>query len=237
MIFKNIVLLGFVAFIGAFSCNQSPQTSNLYGLKIISTLPEYQKSIMENSDNILVDIEQLIPAIILDIKYATDDNFTRTKVYESPKAFLRKSVAEALQKVHYDLKELGLGLKVYDAYRPYSATVRFYEIIGDTNFVAAPWHGSRHNRGCAVDVTLIDLNTYTELEMPTAFDDFTQKAASDYIDLPDEVIKNRTLLINAMKRHGFSVFPHEWWHFDYEGWENFDLMDISFEDLELKTYY
>jgi zinc D-Ala-D-Ala dipeptidase len=237
MVFKNVALIVLIVLFGAFSCKRSSQNSNTYGLEIVSTISDYKKNINENSDNILMDIEQLIPDIALDIKYATDENFTGKKVYESPKAFLRKPVAEALQKVQHDLSETGLGLKVFDAYRPYSATVKFYEIIGDTNFVAAPWHGSRHNRGCAVDVTLIDLATGMELEMPTPFDDFTEKAAPDYSDLPPDVIKNRTILINAMKKRGFSVYPHEWWHFDYQGWEKFALMNISFEALELLTYY
>jgi D-alanyl-D-alanine dipeptidase len=98
--------------------------------------------------------------------------------------------------------------------------------------VAAPWHGSRHNRGAAVDITLVDLKTGKELPMPTAFDDFTEKAAPDYPHLPDEVIRNRNLLITTMQQFGFSVYPHEWWHFDYIGWKKFPLMDLSFDELE-----
>jgi D-alanyl-D-alanine dipeptidase len=95
-----------------------------------------------------------------------------------------------------------------------------------------PPHGSRHNRGAAVDITLVNLKTGKELPMPTTFDDFSEKAATDYPYLPDELIQNRKLLITTMQRFGFSVYQHEWWHFDYIGWEKFPLMDISFDELE-----
>jgi zinc D-Ala-D-Ala dipeptidase len=231
MTMKNIFILSVLLLITSNSCKQQNNGDNPYGLKVISKFEDYQNTVEKNTENKMVDITGIIPGIMLDIRYAGANNFTGTQVYSSPEAFLRFPVAKALEKVQSDLKTQGLGLKVFDAYRPYAATVKFYEIIGDTNFVAAPWHGSRHNRGCAVDVTLIDLKDGAELAMPTAFDDFTLKAAPDYPNLPDTIIANRNLLINAMQKHGFTVYPHEWWHFDYKGWENFDLMDISFQEL------
>jgi zinc D-Ala-D-Ala dipeptidase len=226
----NIFWLSIVLIIG--NCNQPYAQQNPYGLFIITNPEHYKNSIRDNPSNKLVDIAHFIPGLELDIRYAGTNNFTGRQVYEQPRAFLRLPVARALQSVNDDLNQIGLGLKVFDAYRPYSATLKFYEVIGDTNFVAAPWHGSRHNRGCAVDVTLIDLASGEELEMPTVFDDFSEKAALDFPDLSDTVIANRNLLIQAMIKHGFKTYPYEWWHFDFDGWEEFDLMDISFEILD-----
>jgi D-alanyl-D-alanine dipeptidase len=152
-------------------------------------------------------------------------------IYKSPKAYLRRPVAEALFKIEKELNSKGLGLKVYDAYRPYSATLKFYEVFPDTSFVASPRKGSRHNRGCAVDVTIIDLKTGKELEMPTSFDDFTEKASQSYMKLPENAIKNRKLLSEIMTKYGFVKYEPEWWHYDFKGWENFGLMDIPFEEL------
>ena len=211
-----------------------------YGQKV----PDYDKNLMVISDtsvyhaqikvspaNMLIEIIDVIPEIKLDIRYATTNNFTSEMVYNSPKAFVRQPVANALAIVQKSLKKYGLGLLVFDAYRPYSATVKFYEIYKDTNYVASPWQGSRHNRGAAVDVSLINIETGEELQMPTAFDDFTEAAHSDYNNLPDNVLKNREILINEMQNHGFKVYPTEWWHFDFIGWEVYDLMDIPFEEL------
>ena len=128
--------------------------------------------------------------------------------------------------------ERGLALKIFDAYRPYSATVKFYEIYRDTNYVASPYIGSRHNRGCAVDITLVDMETGEELPMPTAYDNFTEKAHPNFEDLPANLIANRDYLIETMQQFGFKVYPTEWWHFDFNGWEQFNLLDIKFEDLK-----
>ncbi len=118
-------------------------------------------------------------ALWLDIRYASNNNFTGEVIYNQPKAFVRLPVAKALQEVQSELNSMGLGLKIFDAYRPYAATLRFYEVYPDTMFVAAPWHGSRHNRGCAVDVSLVDLESGNELQMPSAFDDFSEKAMAN----------------------------------------------------------
>lgn len=215
------------------SCNFSTPSNHEYEdrLGVISNPRMYHEMIEAQPDSRLVDLEKIIPGVVLDIRYATKNNFTGKKIYNSPKAYLRVPVAEALKKVQEDLNTMGLAIKVFDAYRPYSATVKFYEVYPDTNFVAAPWHGSRHNRGCAVDLTLIELATGKELEMPTPFDDFSDKAHHDYMDLPDEVIENRTLLKNVMAKHGFYKYDYEWWHYDFIGWEKFDLMNIPFEEL------
>ncbi len=192
----------------------------------------YKMQVNTSAANQLVDIIDYVPNIKLDIRYATTNNFTGEKIYKSPRAFVRQPLAMSLSIIQESLNKQGLGLLVFDAYRPYSATVKFYEIYKDTNYVASPWKGSRHNRGAAVDVSLINIETGEEIQMPTGFDDFTEAARADYKNLPDNVLKNREILINEMQNHGFKVYKYEWWHFDFIGWEVYDLMDISFEDLK-----
>ncbi len=202
-----------------------------YGLTP-STYEKYKKDVISNPENQLVDLTKAIPGLHLDIRYATNNNFTGEVIYKLARAYARKPVAEALKKVQLDLQEKGLELKIYDAYRPYSATVKFYEVYGDTTFVASPYRGSRHNRGCAIDLTLIYSKTKKELKMPTAYDSFQKEAFPDYPLHDKEAVKNRNLLIMAMEKRGFRVYDSEWWHFDFVGWEKFDVMDIDFEDLE-----
>ncbi|MFZ2491956.1 MAG: M15 family metallopeptidase, partial [Thermoanaerobaculia bacterium] len=116
-------------------------------------------------------------------------------------------------------------------YRPYRVTVAMWERIGDPDFVADPTKGSRHNRGAAVDVTLVEAATGRERPMPTAYDDFTARARHDFTELPPEEAANRALLRDVMVRHGFDPLPSEWWHYDFRGWETFNLMDVPLEEL------
>lgn len=225
---KQLLLILWLILSSAAFCQQ---TENPYGLDIISDPEEYRKAIILDENQLMVDLTVFIPGIVLDIRYATENNFTGQQVYSTAEAFVRKPVAEALLRVQLELRKMGLGLKVFDAYRPYRATLRFYRVYPDKSFVAAPWLGSRHNRGAAVDVTLIDFETGEELAMPTLFDDFSERASPSFMDLPDEVIRNREKLISIMSKHGFSVFHTEWWHFDFRGWEQFGLMDIDFSEL------
>jgi zinc D-Ala-D-Ala dipeptidase len=192
----------------------------------------YSEMIATDSLKMLVDLQKIVPGIIIDIRYAGTDNFTHRQVYSSARAFARLNVAKALREVQLELGKQGLGLKVYDAYRPYAATLLFWDIIHDTAFVASPLSGSRHNRGCAVDVSLVSLKTGKELSMPTPFDDFTAKAGASYDQIPEDARHNRQTLIDVMSKHGFTVYPSEWWHFDFTGWKNYELMDLSFEELD-----
>lgn len=192
------------------------------------------QSIKSNPDNELIDLEKSIPGIVLDIRYATNNNFTGERIYTLAKAYARKPVAEALKRIQADLKTKGLGVKIFDSYRPYRATVKFYEVYRDTTYVASPYRGSRHNRGCALDLTLINLASKEELKMPTEYDSFT-KAAWPSTPVADPLIKkNRQTLIDAMQKHGFRVNSSEWWHFDFVGWKKFDVLDIEFEELEVR---
>ncbi|MDB6024801.1 MAG: peptidase vanX D-ala-D-ala dipeptidase [Verrucomicrobiales bacterium] len=179
----------------------------------------------------LVNVEKEIPGIVLDIRYATTNNFTKQAVYPMAKCYLRSSSAEKLKAVQKDLKAKGLGLKIYDGYRPLSVQKKFWALVPDDRYVANPAKGSRHNRGAAVDLTIIKKDG-TELQMPTPYDDFTEKAHRDYKDLPAVAIKNRQLLEDVMTKHGFVGITTEWWHFDDVDWKNYDIMDIDFEKLK-----
>lgn len=207
------------------------QIANPYGLKIINDRSEYLKSIYSDSNNRLVEIVKYEPDIKLDIRYATTNNFTGISVYEEARAFVRLPVALALKAVQKELNKKGLGLKIYDAYRPYAVTIKFFEISKDKNFVASPKTGSRHNRGCAVDLTLVNIRNGKELKMPTPFDSFKPEAHPDFTKLPKKIIANRAILTRVMKDNGFEVLYNEWWHFDFKDWKNYDLMDISFKQL------
>jgi zinc D-Ala-D-Ala dipeptidase len=202
-----------------------------YGIKPVA-YSEYLKTVSADSRKELVDLEKFIPGLVLDIRYATTNNFTGEKIYNQAKAYARKPVAEALKKVQDELKPLGLGVKVFDAYRPYKATVKFYEVYGDTTYVASPYKGSRHNRGCAIDMTLIELKSGKELKMPTGYDSFRKEAWPSTEIKDEEARKNRALLIQYMERHGFRVNSSEWWHFDFVGYKQYEILDIDFEELK-----
>lgn len=194
---------------------------------------EYKKSVKANADNELVNLKDFIPGITLDILYATTNNFTDEKIYNLARAYARKPVAEALKRAQLDFNKLGYGIKIFDGYRPYSATVKFYEVMkGDTTYVANPYKGSRHNRGCAIDMSLIDLKTKLELKMPTEYDAPVMESWPTAPVSDPVVRKNRDTIISVMERNGFKVYTTEWWHFDFIGWDKFAVMNIDFEELE-----
>jgi zinc D-Ala-D-Ala dipeptidase len=178
----------------------------------------------------LVDVEKLSSGIRLDIRYATPDNFTHQAVYPVAACFLRRDAAERLARVESALEAEGLGLKVFDCYRPLSVQQKFWQLVPDDRYVANPAKGSRHNRGCAVDLTLVDASG-RELAMPTAFDDFTERAHRDAPASP-EAAANRKKLEDAMTAQGFVGLPTEWWHFDAPGWKDAPLLDVPIESLK-----
>ena len=211
-------------------CHQS-NPKNPYNLPIAVTMEDYLAQVAENPDTELVDLEEIIPGISLDIAYAKSQNFTGIPIYTSPKAFLCRPVAEALALAQDSLKKTGLGFKILDAYRPYAATLYFYEVYHDTTFVASPRTGSIHNRGAAVDLTLICLETGNELEMPTPFDSFSDTASHAFNDIPEHILKNRATLRGIMEAFGFSIYEPEWWHYNYTHARSYPLRDVSFEEL------
>lgn len=206
---------------------------NKYGLKA-TTYDEYKKSLAKAPEKELVNLETFIPSLVFDIRYATTNNFIGEKIYNMARAYARRPVAEALKKAQAEFAKQGVGIKIYDAYRPYKATVKFYEIYHDTTYVASPYRGSRHNRGCALDMTLVDLKTGEELKMPTEFDSF-KKEAWPRTPVKDPLIKkNRDLIISVMEKNGFKVNSSEWWHFDFVGYQKYEVLDIDYEELEAK---
>jgi len=222
--FLPLLLLLFV------SWEQPQKKENPYGLEIVSEIGTYARLVKENPSCKLLDLESAIKEIKLDIRYATTNNFTGQAIYPSPKAYLRLPAAEALAKIQQELKAKGLGLKIYDAYRPYAVTLKFFEVYPDTTFVASPQKGSKHNRGCAVDLTLIDLASGQEKEMPTGFDNFTEKASHAYRNISATALENRKLLRDVMSKYGFIPYESEWWHYDYHGWRDYPIMDLTFDE-------
>lgn len=182
----------------------------------------------ENSND-LVAVTSAHCRIRLDIRYATTNNFTGRQVYPCAKADLRKSTALKLAKAQELLEKHGLGLKVYDAYRPLSVQKIFWTIMPDERYVADPAKGSRHNRATAVDVTLVELDTAREKRMPSGYDDFSERAGYAYTNLPSEIVSNRALLRGTMTACGFVPLETEWWHFDDSGWTNYPILDIPYE--------
>lgn len=203
---------------------------NRHGLEVIAARAVYDATVRTDTDNRLADVST-IPAIVVDVRYATPDNFMKRPLYPVARAFLRAPAAAALRRAQAELEQQGLGLKVFDAYRPYRVTEQMWELIRNPDYVADPKKGSRHNRGAAVDVTLVDLATGRELPMPTGYDSFEPAAAHAYEDLPEDVRRNRALLRSVMEKHGFDPLPSEWWHYDFRGWEKFHLLDIPLEQL------
>ncbi len=204
---------------------------NHFGLAVVTCAADYQAQVAADPKQQLVDLAAFTPNLVLDIKYALADNYFGQTLYPEAAAFLRLPVAAALRAAQAELHQQGFGLKVLDAYRPYSATVRMFELLPDETYAAPPWRGSRHNRGCSVDLTLIDACTGQELPMPTAFDELSAAAHSDYADLPADVLHRRATLHAALARHGFVNYPAEWWHFDHVQWVEFPLLDLSFAAL------
>jgi D-alanyl-D-alanine dipeptidase len=219
-----------ILFLFVAACTSAPHVApNRYGLQVVPDLATYERLAKRDADKRLVELATL--GLPLDIRYATADNFMKKALYPVAKAFLRAPAARALADVERELAPGGLGVKVFDGYRPYRVTEAMWEPIKNPDFVADPAKGSRHNRGAAVDLTLIDLRTGAEVAMPTVYDDFTERAAQTYMDLSPEVVANRARLREVMTRHGFAPLASEWWHFDFVGWEGFELMDVPLEAL------
>ncbi|MGI8788687.1 MAG: M15 family metallopeptidase [Pyrinomonadaceae bacterium] len=182
----------------------------------------------------LVELIKLDNTIKLDVRYARRDNFVGKPVYSEARAFLQRPAAEALLRVHRKLKKQNLGLVIFDGYRPWSVTEIFWEVTPEDKrkFVANPKTGSRHNRGCAVDLSMFDLKTGRLVEMPTDFDDFTDHASPNYEGATALQKKNRDLLRAAMEAEGFTVNDNEWWHFDYKDWKEYAIYDIAFSEIK-----
>ena len=177
----------------------------------------------------LVELIKLDPSIKLDIRYATRNNFLGKAVYKQSRAFLQQPAAEALARV-----KQGYGLVVFDGYRPWSVTKVFWDVTPADKkiFVADPSKGSRHNRGCAVDLSLVDLKTGAEVKMPSEYDEMTERAHINYECATPEAKRLRELLREAMAAEGFAVYEPEWWHYDYKDWKEYPIMNLKFSEIK-----
>ncbi len=181
----------------------------------------------------LVELTSLDPSIRLDVRYATSKNFLGRPVYSEARAFLQRPAAEALLRVQAAVKKDGYSLVVFDGYRPWSVTKDFWEATpaDKHDFVADPRKGSKHNRGCAVDLSLAGVTTGEPVEMPSEYDEFSDRAHPGYAGGAEEPRRRRDYLRDAMEREGFTVYEHEWWHFDYKDWPQYRVLDIPFSEI------
>jgi zinc D-Ala-D-Ala dipeptidase len=215
-----------------------PQTPGIsmskYGVPVIKDFAAYAATVKADSNKQMIEIKSVIPNIVYDLRYATDRNFMRRNMYpmKTNNTYLRLPVVQALAQVQKELNEKGMGLKIYDAYRPYSVTEKFWELVLNEKYVADPKKGSGHNRGLAVDLTIIYLPTGKEIQMPTYFDNFSDTAHHDFMNLPFDALQNRKLLKDTMEKYGFKLFATEWWHYAWPGDDKYDALDIPFSDFK-----
>lgn len=216
MVFGRLILVGSLIFAGSLAQQGPPKDPNA------TRKPD------------LVELVKLDPTIKLDIRYAGTNNFLGKPVYKEARAFLQRPAAESLLKAHRDLKQHGYGLMIHDGYRPWTITKLFWDMTSGTQreFVADPASGSKHNRGCAVDLTMYDLKTGRAVEMPSGYDEMTPRAYPDYQGGTPDATARRDLLRKAMESHDFTVEPNEWWHFNYKDWKEYPLLDIAFSEIK-----
>lgn len=179
--------------------------------------------------NGLVNVADMDGSLIFDLKYARPDNFTKIAVYPVKVCVLQRETALKLINANEEFKKLGFRIKIWDAYRPMYVQRIFWNIVKDERFVANPdKNGSRHNRGTAVDITLVD-DGGRELKMPSAFDDFSEKACRNSKNMHEEERKNLNFLTEIMVRHGFITIDTEWWHFDDSNYYKYEIVDVKLE--------
>ena len=208
-----------------------------YGTEVLQSTAAFRTITMADSNKRMIELKTLIPNIVYELRYATTNNFVKRAMYPVTTncTFLRSPAAMALRNVQTELNTQGLGLKIFDAYRPYSVTVKFWELIKDERYVANPAKGSGHNRGLAVDLTIIELSTGKELDMGTEFDNFTDTAHHTFTSLSPTVLNNRKLLKEVMLKHGFQLFETEWWHYYWPNNRNYEVLDLDFKKLKRVT--
>ncbi len=222
---RDLALLLFLSVLSACAPAAPPRT--------LPSGPPVEKGSFRTPD--LIELVRLDPTVHLDIRYATPNNFTGRAVYRQARAFLQRPAAEAMLRAHRALAASGYGIVVFDGYRPWSVTKLFWEVVTPSDrargFVANPAKGSKHNRGCAVDLSLYGLSTGVEAAMPSAYDEFSDRAGPDYAGGPPELRARRDLLRRTMEAEGFEVDPGEWWHYNYRTWREYPILDVPFEAI------
>ncbi len=237
-----IIIVAVVAVLAAMAQSGAPasvQSFHITPLKPVAELrkeamaaaPPTQAANLKKAD--LAELVKLDPTIKLDIRYASSNNFMRTPFYSQARAFMQRPAAEAVVQANRALKPLGYGIIVHDGYRPWYVTKMFWDgtPADKHDFVANPYPGSKHNRGCAIDLSLYDLKTGEEVQMPSGYDEMSERSYPDYKGGTPEETKRRDLLRRTMEAQGFTVEPHEWWHFDYKDWQKYPVMNVPFEKL------
>ena len=228
--------------IASFAQSAAPASVQTFKIKPVRPVDELRREALadhppaEHGDfrkPELVELVKLDPTIKLDVRYASTNNFMGTPFYSQARAFLQKPAAEAVVQANRELKQYGYGLIIHDGYRPWYVTKMFWDgtPADKHDFVADPAKGSMHNRGCAVDLSLYDLKTGQEVQMPSGYDEMSERSYPDYKGAPVDEAQRRDLLRHVMESEGFTVYKFEWWHFDYKDWQKYPIMNTPFEKL------
>jgi zinc D-Ala-D-Ala dipeptidase len=181
----------------------------------------------QSSPREIIDMSEIIPGLKTDVKYATKENFVKQKLYTVGKAYGSLTMTQTLKEVSDSLAKIGIGIKIFDAFRPRIVQWLLWEIEPNPTFVADPRSGSQHNRGSAVDLTLYNLKTGQELSMPSPYDEFSERAGHNFQNLPDSIKANRKLLKDVMVKFGFEVYDSEWWHYNHTISKKYKLNDFQ----------
>ncbi|MCA0959839.1 M15 family metallopeptidase [Muricauda ruestringensis] len=233
-IFMGVLILG--------ACKQQPNVSKNDSTRsdaeiVMDTIPkdtivEQKKTTLKTfegiADTTFVRLADFSEDFAYDMRYATENNFLKAKVYDCPECYTRAKTAKALIRANKDFMEKGVKIKFFDCYRPNSVQYKMWEIVPNPQYVANPDKGSIHNKGGAVDITLVDLEG-KELDMGTDFDYFGKKAYHDNMDLPQEILDNRKLLKETMEAHGFWSIRTEWWHYNLSAASNDKVANFKWE--------
>lgn len=210
-----------------------PKNYQPHRYDIIRTETAYRASIRTHPGKKMLNLKTEIPSLVIALRYAGDSNFTGKKIYPpASDAYLRRAAVKKLAAVQQQLFRKGIGLKIFDAYRPWWATAKIWELVKDERYAADPEKGSNHNRGIAVDCTIIDLENGKELNMGTGFDNFSDTAHHPFKALPDSVLENRLLLKNLMEKNGFVALETEWWHYSLPNAKDYEILNINFDALK-----
>ncbi len=242
---KRILSLFIVAFLFSISCfgqAAAPASVQSFHITPVRPVSELRKEALASNPPTehgdfrkpdLVELTKLDHTIKLDIRYASSNNFMSTPFYSQARAFLQRPAAEAVVRANAKLKSLGYGIIIHDGYRPWYVTKMFWDgtPADKHEFVADPAKGSMHNRGCAVDLSLYDLKTGREVEMPSGYDEMSERSYPDYKGGTREETERRDLLRKVMEEEGFTVYKSEWWHFDYKDWAKYPILNVPFEKL------
>jgi D-alanyl-D-alanine dipeptidase len=228
--FRHLLRVGCLLIACSFSFAKAEEP-----LRVVRTWQAYQTELRGNPSHALREVTELIPGVLVDLRYATTRNFTGRAWYSSPRPLLRKAAIDRLARIQRELNTIGFGLKIWDAYRPYSVTVQMWNMRRQLKvpgiFLAPPWLGSRHNRGIAVDVTLVHWPTGRDAAMPCDLDDFSARAHIHDTSSSPEARFNRDLLRTTMLRGGFLGYELEWWHYGLADWAEFSVLDLPVEKV------